>query len=396
LLIQETRIPQSEIGIEVFVRVLIKSFRGRDSRIFVAFLAVAIATAVSAALLTIRADTGAKINVELRAYGANLALVPKESGENRTIAVSEAAAYRWPASSDTVRGLAPVLYGIVNFVADSSSKNAPPVVALGTELTAMKKVNSYWEIEPPLARLRDEEILAGQAVARKLGLVFGQPVRLRAPATSLTASFRLAGIVRTGENEDDQFILSLSALQRLLALPDRATLALASIQGGAAVVEKLAADISQTLPGINAKPIRKIAESETHILQTVTLLMSIVAAFTVIVATLCLGTTMTALIVEREQEVGIMKAIGAENRHVARLVAAELALLGLSGGLVGCWAGIFFAQVISKNVFGAYASLRLEILPVVLFLALGISLTAAIFPLRRALQIEPTVVLRGE
>ncbi|MCI0695322.1 FtsX-like permease family protein [candidate division KSB1 bacterium] len=380
----------------MFARILLKSFRGRDSRLFVAFLAVVIATAVSAALLTIRADTGAKINVELRAYGANLALVPKESGENHTISVSDVTEYHWPASSDTVRGLVPVLYGIVNFVADSSLKNGQLFVALGTDLAAMKQVNSYWEIEPPLTRLCDEEILAGEAVARKLGLIVGQSVRLYTPTTGITASFSLAGIVRTGENEDDQVILSLSALQRLLALPDRVTLALASIHGGAAVVEKLAADISQTLPGISAKPIRKIATSESHVLQTVTLLMTIVAAFTVIVATLCLGTTMTALIVEREQEVGIMKAIGAENRHVAQLVAAELVLLGLSGGLVGYWGGVLFAQVISKNVFGAYASLRLEILPAVLLLALGISLAAAIFPLRRALQIEPTVALRGE
>jgi putative ABC transport system permease protein len=124
--------------------------------------------------------------------------------------------------------------------------------------------------------------------------------------------------------------------------------------------------------------------------------MSIVTAFTVIVATLCLGATMTALIVERQQEVGIMKAIGAENRHVGRLVTAELVLLGLSGGLVGYWIGIVFAEVISKNVFDTYATLRLEILPIVLILSLGISLVAAIFPLRRALQIEPTVALRGE
>jgi putative ABC transport system permease protein len=131
-------------------------------------------------------------------------------------------------------------------------------------------------------------------------------------------------------------------------------------------------------------------------LQTVTLLMTIVAAFTIVVATLCLGTTMTALIVEREQEVGIMKAIGAENRHVTRLVVAELMLLGLSGGLAGFWVGIIFAQVISKNVFDTYAALRLELFPMVLILALGISLVAAIFPLRRALQVEPIIVLRGE
>jgi putative ABC transport system permease protein len=169
-----------------------------------------------------------------------------------------------------------------------------------------------------------------------------------------------------------------------------------SVQGGPAVVEKLAADISKNLIGLKAKLLRKIAASEAHILQILTLLMTIVTAFTVIVATLCLGATMTALIVERQQEVGIMKALGAENRHVGRLVAAELTLLGLSGGVVGYWLGIIFAEVISKNVFNTYAALRLEILPIVLVLSSGISLVAAIFPLRRALQVEPTVALRGE
>ncbi len=378
----------------MFARILLKSFRGRDSRLFVAFLAVVIATSVAAALLTIRADTGAKLSVELRAFGANLVLLPANHKNDNTLSVDEVMQYQWPVAGDTVRGPAPVLYGIVNFMADSLT--SPAIVALGTDLSTMLKVNSYWEIQPPRAQLRDDEILAGQALARKLNLTNGQMIVLRATATGVVERFRLAGIVRTGENEDDQFILSLHALQRLMALPGRATLALAGIQGDAAVVEKLAAEISQQLPEIQAKPIRKIAESESHIFQTITLLMTIVAVFTVIVATLCLGTTMTALIVERQQEVGIMKAIGAENRHVGKLVAAELAMIGLSGGFAGYWAGIFFAEVISKNVFDAYASLRLEILPAVLILALGISLAAAVFPLRRALQVEPMVALRGE
>jgi putative ABC transport system permease protein len=380
----------------VFARILLKSFRGRDSRLYVALLAVVIATSVAAALLTIRADTGAKLNVELRAFGANLALLPAGNKNDNTISVSEIMQHRWPVAGDTVCGPAPVLYGIVNLIADSLPSPAPAMVALGTDLSVMQKVNSYWEIQPPRLQLHDDEILAGVAVARKLGLPIGQSIALRATATGVAERFRLAGIVRTGENEDDQIIFSLNTLQRMMAKPDRATLALAGIQGGAAVVEKLAVEISQQLPEIQAKPIRKIAESESHIFQTITLLMTIVAVFTVIVATLCLGTTMTALIVERQQEVGIMKAIGAENRHVGKLVAAELAVIGLAGGFAGYWVGILFAEVISKNVFDAYASLRLEILPAVLILALGISLAAAIFPLRRALQIEPAIALRGE
>jgi len=378
----------------MFARILLKSFRGRDSRQFVAFLSVVIAASVAATLLTIRADTGAKINVELRSYGANLLLTPA-ANEQQTFSLAELKNYSWPASKDTLRGLAPVLYGVANFVSDSIE---PPsaVVALGTELDAMRKVNSFWQIAPPREQLDENEMLVGQAAARRFGLSLTAPVTLRTATTGAIENFRVVGIASTGENEDDQFILPLSTLQKMLNLPDRATLAWASIQGGPQVVERLVTDISGKLSNIKAKPVRKIAASEAHVLQTITLLMSIVTTFTVIVATLCLGATMTALIVERQQEIGIMKALGAENRHVARLVAAELTLLGLSGGLVGYWLGVIFAEVISKNVFNTYAALRLEILPVVLILALSISLIAAIFPLRRALQVEPTIALRGE
>jgi len=380
----------------MFARILLKSFRGRDSRQWVAFLAVVIAASVAATLLTIRADTGAKINVELRAYGANLVLTPATEREQQTFSVAEMMKLPWPASRDTLRGLVPILYGVMSPVDNSNASTPRAVVALGTDFVAMRQVNSFWNIAPPVNELHENEILLGQAAARKLKLATEQSVQWRAAATGDTASFHVAGIVSTGENEDDQVILNLATLQKMLRLPDRATLALASVQGGPAVVEKLVTDISRRSEEIQARPIRKIAGSEAHILRILTLLMSIVTAFTVVVATLCLGATMTALIVERQQEVGIMKAIGAENRHVARLVAAELTLLGLGGGLVGYWVGFLFAGVISKNVFNTYASLRLEILPMVLILSLGISLVAAIFPLRRALQVEPTVALRGE
>lgn len=378
----------------MFSRILLKSLRNRDSRQWVAFLAVAVAASVAATLLTIRADTGAKINSELRAFGANLILNPATTSASKTFSVSAMQQLPWPVSRDTLRGLAPVLYGVLQHVSHDSSTRS--LVALGTDLTAMRQVNSFWNITPPVRQLNENEILLGQSAARKLNLAVGQITHWRAAITNASASFRLAGIVSTGENEDDQIILNLSTLQKMLRQPDQATLALASVQGGPAVVEKLGAEISRHSQEIQAQPIRKIARSEAHILQILTLLMSIVSAFTVVVATLCLGATMTALVVERQQEVGIMKALGAENRHVARLVAAELLLLGLGGGFAGYWLGILFAEIISKNVFNTYAALRLEILPAVLILSLGISLVAAIFPLRRALQIEPTVALRGE
>ena len=120
----------------MFSRILLKSLRNRDSRQWVAFLAVAVAASVAATLLTIRADTGAKINSELRAFGANLILNPATTSASKTFSVRAMQQLPWPVSRDTLRGLAPVLYGVLQHVSHDSSTR--PLVALGTDLTVMR------------------------------------------------------------------------------------------------------------------------------------------------------------------------------------------------------------------------------------------------------------------
>jgi putative ABC transport system permease protein len=91
-----------------------------------------------------------------------------------------------------------------------------------------------------------------------------------------------------------------------------------------------------------------------------------------------------------------MKALGAGNWRIGAFFAAEQVLLAIVGGGVGYALGILLARVLGQTVFGAPVSARLLLLPVILALAVIVALAGSVFPLRRAMHLEPAPVLRGE
>jgi putative ABC transport system permease protein len=97
---------------------------------------------------------------------------------------------------------------------------------------------------------------------------------------------------------------------------------------------------------------------------------------------------------ERRGEIAIMQAIGAGRGMVATLLGVEISLIGLIGGLIGATAGVFLAKYVGQAVF--HDSIEVSpVLPVLIMLAaVLISLAGAAQPLRRAVRLEPAVILR--
>ena len=105
---------------------------------------------------------------------------------------------------------------------------------------------------------------------------------------------------------------------------------------------------------------------------------------------------MTCSIISRQKEIGLMKSIGAENKRIASLFFMESVIIGTVGGLMGFFVGYLLAQLVGLSVFDTSVEMHLIVLPVVLAISIGVSLAASIFPVRRAVMIEPVIVLRGE
>jgi putative ABC transport system permease protein len=76
----------------------------------------------------------------------------------------------------------------------------------------------------------------------------------------------------------------------------------------------------------------------------------------VLVAVLGVVSTLTALVLQRGREIGILRASGATRGQIRRMVLAESGLVGLAGSLLGCVAGVVLAvvlvAVINRQFFG--------------------------------------------
>ena len=112
--------------------------------------------------------------------------------------------------------------------------------------------------------------------------------------------------------------------------------------------------------------------------------------------------TMYTAVLERTQEIGVMKAIGARNKDILLIFLLESALLGIAGGLIGSLIGVG----ISKSVeFGANATFGAGTITAIFpwYLLLGTVLFAAVvgmisgmLPARRASKLRPVDALRYE
>ena len=81
-------------------------------------------------------------------------------------------------------------------------------------------------------------------------------------------------------------------------------------------------------------------ESVNKILNIVNIIVIGIAMISLFVGGVGIANTMYTSVVERTKEIGIMKAIGAENKDILMVFLIESGLLGLAGGIIGALIGL--------------------------------------------------------
>jgi len=136
------------------------------------------------------------------------------------------------------------------------------------------------------------------------------------------------------------------------------------------------------------------------ILNAIQIFILIIASISIIIGVIGVVNTMTTSVLERKKEIGIMKAIGAKNKHIFFQFLVESGLMGFVGGTLGIIFGLLvgYLGVMGINSFiGATTSPKFNI-PLIFFSLLGsflIGAIAGIIPAMRAANQNPVDALRG-
>ncbi len=120
--------------------------------------------------------------------------------------------------------------------------------------------------------------------------------------------------------------------------------------------------------------------------------------FITMIATLVGGigimNTMFMGVLERVQEIGVLKAIGATERDILLIFMTESGILGFLGGFIGLVIGALI--VVVAGSFGVPYWLRLRIIFFAFLFSAGVGIVAGFLPARQAAKMDPVDALRYE
>ena len=210
-----------------------------------------------------------------------------------------------------------------------------------------------------------------------------------------TEHFTVSGILSTGGEEEAYIYMSLTDLQRLTG-DDILDVAELSVSAGAEELEEYSKAITDSDPAITSRLVKRVTRSEASVLGKLQALVFLVTAVVLLLTMICVSTTMLAVVSERRREIGLRKALGASDASIRKEFLGEGMFLGGLGGVLGAILGFAFAQVVSVNVFGSSITFQPLLLPVTILISMAIAAVSCQLPIKRAVAIDPAIVLKGE
>ena len=208
-----------------------------------------------------------------------------------------------------------------------------------------------------------------------------------------TTRYQVTGILVTGGEEEGYVFMSTDDLQALTG-EDKLDVAELSISADEAQLNAYAEAL--TGDGVQARLVKRVTKSETAVLGKLQGLVFLVTVVVLLLTMICVSTTMMAVVSERRREIGLRKALGASDNSIRVEFLGEGVFLGLLGGILGAILGFVFAQVVSVNVFGSSITFQPLLLPVAVLVSMAIAAASCLMPIKRAVAIDPALVLKGE
>lgn len=417
----------------------------RRSRAMMAVIASLVGAATLFCLASVCVAVPQQMNEEMRAYGANLIVTPASAtGKSQGI------------DTATVRNMT-ALIGAGHSVKSAAYRyesvriNSAPYTIAGVDVKAVRALNRHWNVTGDWPG--SGNVMVGRDVADALGVKVGSRVTIgyRTADASASASssasaksdsdestetaessaqgtqstqttqgeqttqatengrvssdimdnngteFRISGIVDTGGNEDSIIYATTADVAKLAGHERGADVVEYSVNAMGDELNAIVNRINKnTNTAVKAQTVTRITSSDTRIIAMLQTLFWIVSLVVLVLTLVGVGTTISSIVSQRRNEIGLRKALGADSRAIGVEFYVESGIYGLIGGLLGTAIGYVLARVLCATVFGREIGFNWLLGAGSLLLSVAIAVIASIPPVRRATRIDPAIVLREE
>jgi putative ABC transport system permease protein len=242
-------------------------------------------------------------------------------------------------------------------------------------------------------RARGQEVLLGNAAARSLGLAPGDTIEIEGRV------FPVAGLFHSGNRfVDGGAVLPLTTVQRIAGRPGEVTTFGVTVQLGRRP-DEVAKLVEQRIPGAVAvtEPGEVVkVDTSSRLIIDAGWIFSLLA---LIVGGIGVMNTMAMSVIERIQEIGIMRAVGWHKRRIALLILSEAVGIGLLALGIGLALGYMAAELFTQR--GNLSQLvepdfTAGVFAWGLAFALGVAVIGALYPAWRAVRLTPIEALRRD
>ena len=373
-----------------FYNLIYKSLKNGSSRVMVIVISILLGACVCGAFVNVYLDIDSKVSRELKTYGANMIFAPKDIATSDDMSESKYNEMIAKIPTDKLLGESGYLFAQANI----GPTNA---IVMGAKFSTLKKVKPFLEVRDGAminVDFDDKNVLIGVDLARQAGFKAGDDIEIRAIGSNESINVKIKGVVASGDKEDALLITSLSLAQKISNKAGKINYAEAVVLGKFEEITSLASSLSSD--EIAAKPVAKVSKSEGYILEKIKLLMALVSLVILLITSMCVNTTLSAILLSRSREIALLRAIGASKKDVLRLFGFETFATALISALIGAFLGYLLAQILGYAIFDSSIDFRILSIPVAVVISLLFAAIAAFYPIKRALNNKMADTLRGE
>jgi len=379
---------------------------------------------IAAVVLTVGLGLGSQqeVGARISSLGSNLLIVSPGSttstagvragaGSASTLTVGDAQALASAVAAPDISAVAPVKNSSMSLTAGTTNWTTSVVGTSPSWLDVRARAVAS-------GRFLSDDDDAGEATVTVLGPstateLFGTTDVVGRTVTINGIDFTVVGVLESAgsdasANLDDQALVPLStSANRLVGGTNRSAVSTIYLQAASTDQLSAAYQEAQALL-LNLHHIASASSADftianqqsllataTSVSRTLTILLTGIAALSLLVGGIGVMNIMLVSVTERTREIGLRKALGAPPGAIRRQFLVEAVVLGLGGGILGAALGVACAVVL-PGIVGTTIVVSPLALAGALVIAIGIGIVFGVYPATRAARLAPIDALRSE